>query len=130
MDPSGGRSRSGTYQSTQSVLPATPTASETPAQVAPLDLEAFLTASGAEFESARLSARKAYIYVPTETTNEQAQMIATTAMLYICDHAVQAGEKFPVVNRVEVSDSVSPTSPDYNAAEHPSGFATDAVCAG
>jgi hypothetical protein len=68
--------------------------------------------------------------VPTETTNEQAQQIANGAMLYICEHATQAGDSSPSANRVEVSDGVSPTSPDYNAADHPSGFAAQDVCEG
>ncbi|KXC06434.1 hypothetical protein [Microbacterium hominis] len=107
-----------------------PTEAETPTDVAPLDLEAFLTESGVAFESAEMSARKAYIYVPTETTNEQAQQIANDTMLHICDHAVQAGDSAPAANRVEVSDGVSPATPGYNANEHPSGFATDELCEG
>ncbi len=107
-----------------------PTASETPAEVAPLDLEAFLTESGVTFDSVSLSAGKAYIYVPTETTNEQAQQIAEEAMLYLCDHAAQAGDNFPAANRVEVSDGVSPLTSGYSAAEHPSGFVTGDVCEG
>lgn len=110
--------------------PTEPTVSETPAEVAPLDLEAFLAESGVAFDSAEISARKAYIYVPTETTNEQAQQIAEDAMLYLCDHAAQAGDNFPAANRVEVSDGVSPISSGYHAAEHPSGFATDDLCQG
>ena len=129
INPSGDGNPPGASQPTQNV-PAEPTASETPAQPAPLDLEAFLTGSGVAFDSARISARKAWIYVPTETTNEQAQQIANDAMLYICDHAAQAGDASPAANRAEVSDSVSIYSPDYNAADHPSGFATDEVCQG
>ena len=128
-NPSSDGDPSGAPQSTQDV-PAQPTTSETPAQSAPLDLEAFLTRSGVAFDSARISARKAWIYVPTETTNEQAQQIANEAMLYICDHATQAGDSSPAANRVEVSDNVSIYAPNYNAAEHPSGFATDEVCQG
>lgn len=127
INPTGDGGTSGVPQPTQT---AEPTASEIPASPAPLDLEAFLTESGVAFESARMFARKAVIYVPTETTNEQAQQIATDAMLYICDHAVRADDKFPAANRVEVSDDVSPASPDYDAADHPSGFANDEACQG
>ncbi|GAT74866.1 hypothetical protein MHM582_3374 [Microbacterium sp. HM58-2] len=109
---------------------AEPTASAEPTEIAPLDLTAFLTESGVTFENARISARKAYIYVPSATTNEQAQQIANTAMQYICDHAAKAGDEAPAANRVEVSDSVSPASPGYDAAKHPSGYATDELCEG
>ncbi len=127
INPEDGSSPSGAIKPTE---PAPAEPSETPPQVAPLDLEAFLTESGIAFESAELSARKAYIYVPTETTNEQAQQIADDAMLYICNHAAQAGDSAPAANRVEVSDGVSPATPDYDVDEHPSGFATDDVCDG
>lgn len=110
--------------------PAEPAPSSTAAEPAPLDLEAFLTDSGVDFESARLSARKVVIYVPTATTNEQAQQIAADTMRYVCEHAEQAGDKHPAANRVEVSDSVSRNTAGYNAADHPSGFATDDVCEG
>lgn len=124
-----------TSQPTQSAAqptqgPAQPSTSEAPAQPTPLDLEAFLTKSDVAFDGATLSARKALIYVPTKTSNEKAQQIANDAMLYICDHATQVGDGFPAANRVEVSDNVSPFSPNYEAADHPSGFATDEVCAG
>ena len=66
----------------------------------------------------------------TEFVRGQAQQIAENAMLYLCDHATQAGDNFPAANRVEVSDSVSIHSEGYSAAEHPSGFATDDVCQG
>lgn len=108
--------------------PAEPAPSASAPAPAPLDLEAFLTESGIDFDSVSLSARKVYIYVPTETTNEQAQQIATDAMRYVCEHAEQAGDKHPAANRVEVSDSVSPNSAGYDAAEHPSGFATEDAC--
>lgn len=127
INPSGDAGPSTAPEPTQTT-PAEPTASEAPAVPAPLDLEAFLTESGVTFESAHFSARKALIYVPTEATNEQAQQIANDAMLYICDHAAQAGDKFPAANRVEVADGVSATTPGYSAAEHPSGFATEEVC--
>ncbi|WP_347756825.1 hypothetical protein [Agrococcus sp. ProA11] len=104
--------------------------SEPAAETAPLDLEAFLSESGVVFDSARFSGRKATIYVPTETTNEQAQRIAADAMLYICDHANQAGDGAPAANRVEVSDDVNRYSPGYDAADHPSGFATADICEG
>lgn len=107
-----------------------PSASETPAQPAPLDLEAFLTGSGVAFDSAQISASKAVIYVPTETSNQQAQQVADDAMRYICAYATEAGDKYPAANRVEVSDSVSIYTPGYNAADHPSGFATDEICRG
>lgn len=129
INPSSDGSPSGTPQSTQDV-PAEPATSETAAQPAPLDLEAFLTGSGVALDSAQISARKAGIYVPRETTNEQAQQIANEAMLYICDHATQAGDSSPAANRVEVSDNVSIYEPNYNAADHPSGFATDEICQG
>lgn len=129
VNPKGDGNSSGAAQPTQTA-PTDPVASETPAEAAPLDLEAFLTESGVAFESAKISARKAYIYVPTETTNQQAQQIAENAMLYLCDHATQAGDNLPAANRVEVSDSVSIHSEGYSAAEHPSGFATDDVCQG
>jgi hypothetical protein len=129
INPSGDENPSGASQPTQDV-PAVPTASEIPAQAAPLDLNAFLTSSGVAFDSARISARKAWIYVPTETTDEEAQQIAHDAMHFICDDAKQAGDKFPAANRVEVSDSVSINSPNYNAADHPSGFATEEICEG
>jgi len=108
-------------------MPA-PSVSATPTQPGPLDLAAFLTGSGVAFDDAQISARKALIYVPTETTNEQAQQIANDAMLYICHHAEEAGDPSPAANRVEVSDNVSIYSPGYNAADHPSGFATEDVC--
>ena len=111
-------------------IAAEPTASETPTASAPLDLESFLTTSGVAFKSARIDASKAWIYVPTETTSEQAQQIANNAMLYICDQAKQAGKSFPAANRVEVTDGVSVSSPGYKAADHPSGFVTDEVCKG
>lgn len=119
----------GVSQPTQNVHLAR-TASGTPTELAPLDLEAFLTESGIAFESTRLSARKLMIYVTTETSNEQAQQIANDAMLYICDHATQAGDSSPAANRVEVSDGISVSSPNYNAADHPSGFATEEICEG
>jgi len=97
----------------------------TPAQ---LDLVAFLTDSNIVFESAQLSARKAVVRVPTETTNEEAAQIAEDVMLHICDHAAQTGASAPAANRVEVSDSVSIYSEGYDAAAHSSGFATDAIC--
>ncbi|MDN3310533.1 hypothetical protein QWJ90_06290 [Microbacterium oryzae] len=105
-----------------------PNVAETPAAVAPLDLEKFLTESGFTFDSVSMSAGKAYIYVPTETTNELAQKIGNDAMLYLCDHAAQAGDNFPAANRVEVSDGISPVSEGYHAVDHPSGFATDDIC--
>lgn len=129
VNPSGDETFSGASEPMQTA-PAEPTASAPPTQTAALDLEAFLTESGVAFDSAKLSARKAYVYLPTEATNEQAQQIANDTMLYICDHAAQAGDSFPAANRVEVSDGVSPVSPDYSAADHPSGFATDDVCQG
>jgi hypothetical protein len=107
-----------------------PTPSETPTEVAPLDIEAFLTDTGVTFKSAKIAARKAYVYVPTETTNEQAQQIAEDTMTYVCAYAKSAGDKFPAVNRVEVSDGVSPVTKAYHAADHPSGFATDDTCQG
>ncbi|MER7797617.1 hypothetical protein [Microbacterium sp. NPDC096154] len=129
VNPTGTGSPQTTAQPTQAA-PAVSAASETPAEVAPLDLGAFLAESGVTFDSVSLSAGKAYIYVPTETTNELAQQIAEEAMLYLCDHAAQAGDNFPAANRVEVSDGVSPLTSGYSAAEHPSGFATDDVCRG
>lgn len=129
INPTGDGPSSGAPEPTQNA-PAAPTASGRPAQLEALDLHAFLTESGVAFESAAISAGKARIYVPTETTNEQAQQIANEAMLYICEHATQAGDSSPAANRVEVSDSVSVNSPDYDAADHPSGFATDDVCKG
>ncbi|WP_456286233.1 hypothetical protein M1D46_00450 [Microbacterium sp. JZ70] len=129
VNPNGTSTTPAVAEPTQDA-PTEPTASETPAEVAPLDLEAFLAESGVTFESATISAGKAYIYVPTETTNEQAQQIANDAMLYLCDHAAQAGDSYPAANRVEVSDSVSIYSEGYHAAEHPSGFATDDICQG
>lgn len=124
INPNGDAKPSAAPQSTQTA-PA-----ETPPQPDPLDLERFLTESGVAFDSTSLSARKAYIYVPTETTNEQAQQIANDAMLYICDHATQSGDSSPAASRVEVSDGVSASTPGYSAAEHPSGFATEEVCKG
>lgn len=129
INPAGEEAPSGVAQPTLSA-PTEQSASDAPAHSAPLDLEAFLTESGVAFDSATLSGRKAVIYVPTATTNEQAQQIAHDAMLYICDHATQAGESSPAANRVEVSDDVSSYSPNYNAADHPSGFVTDEVCQG
>lgn len=127
MNPSGDADPS-TAPDPMQTTPAEPTTSETPAESAPLDLEAFLNESGVTFESIRMSARKAVVQVPTATTNEQAQQIANDAMLYICDHATQSGDKFPAANRVEVTDGVSASTPGYIAAEHPSGFATEEVC--
>jgi len=127
VNPNGTNTTPAVAEPTQDA-PTESAVSETPAEVAPLDLEAFLTQSGVTFDSAEISARKAYIYVPTETTNEQAQQIANDAMLYLCDYATQAGDSFPAANRVEVSDGVSPVSEGYHAADHPSGFATDELC--
>ncbi|MCS3844783.1 hypothetical protein [Microbacterium sp. AK031] len=127
INPSGDMDPSAASQPTQT----DPTGPSTPlpaAESAPLDLEAFLNESGIAFESVSMSARKAVIYVPIETSNEQAQQIANDAMLYVCKHAAETGESAPAANRVEVSDGVSPASPDYDAAEHPSGFATEEVC--
>lgn len=121
VNPAGSDAPSGASQPTQDVPTESPT--ETP-----LDLEAFLTESGVAFDSAELSAGKAWIYVPTATTNEQAQQIANDAMHYICDYATRAGDKYPAANRVEVGDGVSINTPGYKAADHPSGFATDEVC--
>lgn len=127
INPSNDAAPSATPQSTQTAT-ATPTPSGDPAQLEPLDLEGFLTGSGVVFDSASMSAGKAYIYMPTATTNEQAQQIANETMQYVCDYATQAGDEFPAVNRVEVSDGVSANTPGYNTADHPSGFATEEVC--
>lgn len=109
-------------------IPADPNASQTPAEPAPLNLEAYLSDSGVVFDSVEITGRKAFIYVPSETTNEQAQRIADETMLHICEHAVEAGDSFLAANRVGVSDGVSPLTPGYVAADHPSGLATEEVC--
>lgn len=117
----------GVAQTNQTVSPL-PLVSATPAVVAPLDLAGFLTKKGVSFDAARVSGQKALIYVPTKTTDKEAEQVARDAMTYICDYAKEAGDDLPVANRVEVSDSVSPFSPGYDAADHPSGFATDSIC--
>ncbi len=92
------------------------------------DLARFLADAGIPFSDAEVLARKAIIFVPAETTNEQAAQIAEDAMLYFCGHATRAGESAPLVNRVEVTDGVSPMTPGYDAASHPAGFASEQLC--
>lgn len=122
INPSQGN-LSGAPQPTQSV-PAEPTASETPAQAAPLDLEAFLTGAGVAFDKVQMSPRKVLVYVPTETSREQAQQIANDAMLYMCAHAKQPP------GFVKVDDNVSIYTPNYHAADHPIAYAQDEICQG
>ena len=107
----------------------TPTGADPPTEVAPLDLVAFLPELGIAVESVEMSARKAYIYLQTETTKEQAQQIAIDAMRYICDHAVQYGCSPSAASRMAISDGASPATPGYDVDECPFGFATDDVCA-
>lgn len=129
IDPSGTASTAG--ESTPINTPIStpePAASETPdtpKYASRPELERFLTEAGVVFDDLQVSARKVVIYVPTETTREQAQQIANDAMLFLCANT-QSPPGF-----VKTDDQVSIATPGYSAADHPITYAQEEdVCAG
>lgn len=85
----------------------------------------FLDDSGIVYEDLQTSARKLVIYLPTETTREDAPQIANDTMLFLC-----TGTKNPP-GYVKTDDKAGALTPGYHAADHPITHAqSEDICEG
>lgn len=118
--PAGQRTQSGVAAPAESPTPIT---SDIPKYASRPELEQFLAESGVTYDDIQVSARKVLIYLPSETSRDDAQRIANEAMQYLCVNT-QSPPGY-----VKTDDQVSPATPGYSAADHPITYAqAEDVC--